>query len=121
MTSRLFLLIAALLLLEARGRAQPPDSDLSQEAKQHLDRALAAERQQHYAEAIEEFKQAYSIDARPALLYNIGNAYRLDGDCKNAIAAYEAFLRADPPLDQRTKAQENLRRCRALMAPHTSP
>jgi hypothetical protein len=37
-----------------------------------------------YDAAIADFKEAYRIGDAPGYLYNIAQAYRLKGDCRNA-------------------------------------
>ena len=39
-------------------------------------------------------KKAFELSRRPKLLFNIGQAYRLQGDFKQAKFFYESFLRA---------------------------
>ena len=56
---------------------------------------------EHYSsgrfhEAASEFRQAYELSSRPALLYNIFLAHRDAGDTANAVAALRAYLDAEP-------------------------
>src|SRR5215471_6877228 len=78
-----FLLIVALL--------QQPD-----EAKQLTEQGLAHYNVGEYDKAVDEFKRAYLLSKTPALLFNIAQAQRLKGDCKEALQSYKAYLRADP-------------------------
>jgi tetratricopeptide (TPR) repeat protein len=52
-----------------------------------------------YPHAIEAWKQAYLIAPTPILLFNIGQAYRLSGDCVQAGRFYANYEReqANPP------------------------
>ena len=79
-----FLLLAAL--------AQPPADD----PKQLTEQGLAHYNVGEYDKAIDEFKRAYLISKTPALLFDIAQAQRLKGDCKEALQTYKAYLRADP-------------------------
>ena len=79
-----FLLIAA-LLSQAEG-----------DAKQLTEQGLAHYNVGEYDKAIDEFKRAYLISKTPSLLFNIAQAQRLKGDCKEALQSYTAYLRADP-------------------------
>jgi tetratricopeptide (TPR) repeat protein len=79
-----FLLIAALL--------QTPEPD----AKQLTEQGLAHYNVGEYDKAIDEFKRAYLLSKTPVLLFNIAQAQRLKGDCKEALQSYKAYLRADP-------------------------
>ncbi|MBP6633620.1 MAG: tetratricopeptide repeat protein [Kofleriaceae bacterium] len=45
-----------------------------------------------FEKAIDAFKKAYDGDSNPAYLYNIAQAYRQLGDCKNALFFYKRFL-----------------------------
>jgi hypothetical protein len=45
-----------------------------------------------FSKAIEQFKAAYALEDKPAYLYNIAQAYRQLGDCKNALFFYRRFL-----------------------------
>lgn len=49
-----------------------------------------------YPEAIKAWKESYSLSRRPLLLFNIGQAYRLSGDCKLAMTFYENYQREEP-------------------------
>jgi tetratricopeptide (TPR) repeat protein len=49
-----------------------------------------------YGRAVDSFQAAYVLAPSPALLFNLGQAYRLKGDCDNALLMYRAFLRSRP-------------------------
>ena len=66
---------------------------------------------QHYDNAAEEYQAAYVLDPKPEYLYAVAQAQRLAGNCANALPSYRAYLRTDPPADQRAKAEKNLERC----------
>jgi hypothetical protein len=87
------------------------DSPLQPEARQHFDFALRHYNIQEYDRAVAEFKEAYKTDPRPELLYNIGNAQRLGGDCGAAIASYRAYLRESQESERTRVAIDNLKRC----------
>jgi tetratricopeptide (TPR) repeat protein len=48
----------------------------------------------NYAEAIEQFSRAYSLNQDPLLLFSLAQAYRLAVKPEKAIATFSAFLRA---------------------------
>src|SRR5262249_10742700 len=75
-----------LLLLQ-----QPAD-----EARILTEQGLAHYNVGEYDKAIDEFKRAYLLSKTPALLFNIAQAQRLKGDCREALQSYKAYLRADP-------------------------
>jgi tetratricopeptide (TPR) repeat protein len=47
-----------------------------------------------YDEAAQHFEAAYTLTQDPALLFSLGQAYRLAGKQEKALAAYNSFLRA---------------------------
>src|SRR5207302_10519562 len=49
-------------------------------------------------------------------LYALGQAQRMQGDCRAAAASYRAYLRTSPPERSAAPARENLKRCEALVA-----
>jgi tetratricopeptide (TPR) repeat protein len=65
-----------------------------------------------YPEAIKAWKEAYSLSRRPLLLFNIGQAYRLAGDCKLASTFYDNYQREEP----NPKNQDELDSALALCA-----
>jgi len=65
-----------------------------------------------YPEAIKDWKEAYSLSKKPLLLFNIGQAYRLAGDCKLANIFYDNYQREEPA----PKNQEELDQALALCA-----
>lgn len=65
-----------------------------------------------YPEAIKDWKEAYSLTKKPLLLFNIGQAYRLSGDCKLAGTFYDTYQREEP----NPKNQDELDQALALCA-----
>ena len=61
-----------------------------------------------YAEAASEYEAAFGLTDRPALLFNIGQAHRLAGNRKAALAAYQGFLRRVPDSPQRAEVEEHI-------------
>jgi hypothetical protein len=68
----------------------------------------------NFDKAAEAFKQAFTLEAsgtkRPAYLYNVAQAYRQGGRCKDAAFFYKRFLALKEsdtakPLSQKTKEQ----------------
>lgn len=76
-------------------------------------RALFAKGDAHfslgeYPQAIAAFRESYRLARAPLLLYNIAQAYRLSGDCTNALAFYQSYLREDPKGPLAAKATERV-------------
>jgi tetratricopeptide (TPR) repeat protein len=80
-----------------------------------------------YAGAITAFTQAYVIAPSPALLFNLAQAYRLQGDCEDAALMYRRYLSTNPSPEGRGLAEMHLakvERCvhmRSLNIPVEAP
>lgn len=61
-----------------------------------------------YASAIAAFTQAYVMAPSPALLFNLAQAYRLQGNCDDAALMYRRYLATYPSPDERALAQTHL-------------
>ncbi|HEY5937157.1 MAG TPA: hypothetical protein VIU61_21045 [Kofleriaceae bacterium] len=61
-----------------------------------------------YASAIAAFKEAYVIAPSPALLFNLAQAYRLQGNCDDAALMYRRYLGTNPAADGRALAEGHL-------------
>lgn len=84
-----------LALWPSRGAAD----ESSRVAMEHFRRGTRAYDLGHFVEAAAEYEKAYEAKENPALLYNLGQAYRGAGDHQKALNAYRAYLRNanDPP------------------------
>jgi iron complex outermembrane receptor protein len=49
-----------------------------------------------YDRAIEEYREAYNLLPLPDFLFNIAQAYRLQGDSKSAVEYYNRYLKLKP-------------------------
>jgi tetratricopeptide (TPR) repeat protein len=96
-----------LLLLASTARAQPPGRspqqlnlarDLYQRATRHYELG-------DYDRAIEEYKRSYEISAAPALLFNLGQVYRLKKDPATALRFYTNYLRLQPQAPNRADVE----------------
>jgi hypothetical protein len=85
-------LLLATTLLAAGG-------DAKERARQMVKQARVAYDLGNYDEAASRYEAAYRVVQDPALLFNIGQAYRLAGRTDKALAAYKGFLRTAPPGD----------------------
>jgi tetratricopeptide (TPR) repeat protein len=85
-------------------------------ATELLDRGLRAYAVGKYDDAIADFQRGYQLEPRAELLYALGQAQRMKGDCRAAAASYRAYLRTAPPERSARPARENLRRCEAQIA-----
>jgi tetratricopeptide (TPR) repeat protein len=97
-TERAWLIALALLLAAASARADasPVTVDSDERAKEYFRDGRARHDAGAYADAIVDYQAAYSLSARPELLFNIAQCYRLLGDSGNAILFYQRYLVAVP-------------------------
>jgi tetratricopeptide (TPR) repeat protein len=109
-------------------RAQPatdsaptqPAADVHPEGRRLTEEGLRLYAVGAYREAIEKFKAAYQLEPAPGLLYNLGQAHRLLGDCEQALVMYRRFLATAPtgPTRERAEARiADMERCLAGRAP----
>jgi tetratricopeptide (TPR) repeat protein len=61
-----------------------------------------------FAEAASEYEAAYQAKDDPALLFNLGQAYRLAGQPGKALLAYKAYLRNVPDAENRADVESRL-------------
>jgi tetratricopeptide (TPR) repeat protein len=73
----------------------PAHADDKAKAKALYDQGLKSYNLAEYADAIKAWKEAYSLSKKSILLFNIGQAYRLDGDCKKAMTFYDSYQREE--------------------------
>jgi hypothetical protein len=120
----------ALLMVSASASAQPaeptPPSPPPVETEQTARaKSLYVEGKRYYDvadydKAIEVWKQAYVMANAPMLLFNIGQAYRLKGDCTNAMRFYSNFEREGGTSD-RTELEQAKARCNPQPTEATPP
>jgi hypothetical protein len=85
------LIAAALLLCPGATHAQPASSDQS-DLRIVMRKGKTAYDLGNFEEAIKYFKQAYAMQPHEAHLYNIAQAYRQAGDCRNALFFYKRYI-----------------------------
>ena len=61
------------------------------------------------------------LDADPGYLFNIAQAYRLDGDCTSAEAMFKRYLKADPASTRRAKIDKLIAECKPREATTPPP
>src|SRR5688500_14463692 len=81
----------------AQPAAPPTDADLAR-AKALYDEGSQAYADASYDRAIELFLAAYGLSRRPAILFNVAQAYRLQGPawCAQAATYYRRALDEEP-------------------------
>lgn len=105
----------AVILVAIVLAAAPALADDRAHAKKLYEQGLAHYNAAEYADAIAAWKQAYQIEPSPILLFNIGQAYRLSGDCAQARTYYDNYTHAAPDAPNR----DELEHARALCKPAT--
>lgn len=116
--------------------AQPAHAVSDHDAKRAKDLFKQSEksyREGRVEEAVGFLKEAYALDPRPVILYNLARAYEALGNVKDAIDAYKRYLDADPKapdrggleqrigsLERQQREKEELERKRATPLPATS-
>jgi tetratricopeptide (TPR) repeat protein len=76
--------------------AAPALADDRAKAAAHYKQGKAFLAAKQYDQAIAEYQEAYALDHLAIHLFNIGGAYNLKGDLKNAIEFYQRLLDEDP-------------------------
>jgi len=81
-----------------------------EKARLLADRGRQLQRDGKFAEALEAYKAAYVLAPSPGLLFNLAQAYRLNGDCDDAAWMYKRFLETDPRDDLRALVNDHLQK-----------
>lgn len=91
----------------AMSRAES-EAEKKQQAKEHYEMATRLYDVGKYGEAIAEYEQAYLLIEDAALLFNIGQAYRLWERPDDAIRAYKNYLRRRPEASNRADVERKI-------------
>ena len=67
-----------------------------QDVRVHYERATRAYDLNKYQEAVDEYQKVYEIDGDPVILFNIGQAYRLNDQPQESIHFYRRYLQRSP-------------------------
>ena len=103
-----------ILLLATPAFAQPTADDRAR-AKTLFDDGSSEYRAGHYDRAIDLFQDAYKLSHAPGLLFNIAQAYRLEGACAQALEYYQRSLDEDTSADNRVEMQERVTEMQACV------
>jgi tetratricopeptide (TPR) repeat protein len=102
--------VVALMLCTLSGslaRAET-DADKKQRAKEHYEIATRLYDVGKYGDAIKEYESAYLLTGDPALLFNIGQAYRLWERPEDALRVYKNYLRQRPDAVNRADVEKKI-------------
>jgi tetratricopeptide (TPR) repeat protein len=117
--TRAILVLAVILFAPAGAGAEDWSGKVPAKARQLADRGRAFHDAGDYASAIAAFTQAYKLAPSPALLFNLAQAYRLQGNCGTAAVLYERYLATNANSEGRVLAETHLasvERCRQKLA-----
>ena len=119
--SRLLPALTVLVIMTAIANGQPAVT--TPEATAHEASGNKHYELAEYPAAIIDFKEAFRITDQPELLFNIAQAYRLAGDCRQALTFYKTFLRRSPQAPNADKVAVRIREmeeCTAKLPPPVS-
>jgi tetratricopeptide (TPR) repeat protein len=91
--------------LVARAQA-PSDTD---SARKHFEAGSKAFNLGEFKRAVEEYKAAYNSKADPVFLYNIAQAYRLDGNLQQSLFFYKSYLSNSSKAPNRREVEGRIR------------
>ena len=86
----------SLLTLAGLLATSPLWADARAEARRHFERGMEFIADSKFEEGVAELERAYEILPHPAVLYNIGRAWRDAGKLEKSLEAFEAYLDTDP-------------------------
>ena len=101
----------SLAILAAALLAAPPLASAERipaKARKLAEHGREMHKRARYDRAITAFKEAYVIAPSPALLFNIAQAYRLQGNCEDAVLMYRRYLATGPDPGARNVAETHL-------------
>ncbi|MFT3691684.1 MAG: hypothetical protein QM831_01000 [Kofleriaceae bacterium] len=83
---------------------------IPEKARLLADRGRQLQREGKFGDALEAYKAAYVLAPSPGLLFNLAQAYRLNGDCDDAAWMYRRFLETEPREDLRQLALDHIQK-----------
>jgi len=87
-------------------------------AREHFTKGTRAFDLGQYSEAAKEYEAAYKAKDDPALLFNIGQAYRQLGDNVAALRAYKGYLRRVPDAPNRAVVESRIAELTRVIQEH---
>ncbi len=90
---------------EARAQLTPQQK---QDIHVHYQQATRAYDLGKYQEAVDEYQKVYEIDGDPVMLYNIGQAYRLNDQPQESIHFYRRYLQRSPEARNRDDVERKI-------------
>lgn len=108
MNRSVFCVAAVLVALMAMSPVRADEADDVAAARLHYKLGTRAFDLGHYDEAVKEYEAAYEAKDDPALLFNIGQAYRLKGDFAAALRAYKSYLHRVPDAENAEEVRSRI-------------
>jgi len=105
-------LSSLLVIALTSGRALADDAKL---ARQHFVDGSKLYDLGKFRDAAHEYEEAYKAKPDPALLFNIGQAYRAAGDANEAVTAYKSYLRHVPDAPNRVEVEGHIEKLQRLV------
>lgn len=113
--------LAVFALLSLLATTQVAVADSKRTGKELYEEGLRRYNVAEYTEAVRVWKEAYIVSKRPVLLFNIGQAYRLSGDCTQALSFYDSYRREQANMDNADELTEAEALCKAKLAEKPPP
>jgi tetratricopeptide (TPR) repeat protein len=101
-------ILSVVLLLTGAGVARAADPN-AEKARGHYQQGDTYFKLDKYANALQEFEQAYLAKQDPSFLYNIAQCHRLMGNRVEAIRFYKRYLTDAPNAANRPVAEKHIR------------
>ncbi|HEX6836032.1 MAG TPA: tetratricopeptide repeat protein [Polyangia bacterium] len=105
-------LSSLLVIALTSGRVLADDARL---ARQHFADGSKLYDLGKFRDAAREYEEAYKAKPDPALLFNIGQAYRAAGDASEAVTAYKSYLRHVPDAPNRVEVEGHIEKLQRLV------
>jgi TolA-binding protein len=105
-------LAAALLLLVGAGAARAAEPG---DAKARYLSGQSHYNLNEFAEALQDFKEAYRLRPDPAFLFNIAQCERQLGNLEEAIKFYRSYLRNKPETDNKREIEKKIEELKGLV------
>ena len=101
-------LTLSVVLLASAGVARAGDPN-AEKARAHFQQGDTYFKLDKYANALQEFEQAYLAKQDPSFLYNIAQCHRLMGNRVEAVRFYKRYLNDAPNAANRPVAEKHIR------------
>ena len=109
---------------EARADENEPDQTparSSEEVRALFERGSRAFRAGEYEAAVRAFHEAYDRSRIPALLFNLAQAQRMNGDCAGALVSYRRYVELAPEAPNRIRTDARIRELEAQCGQASNP